>query len=259
MVWTEARLVEAKDRMGIKIGEVARRTGLTVRTLRHYEEIGLLPRPARNEGGQRQYGADEIERLQRIVALRQLGLGLEEIRVLLLRPETTALSVLEMHILRIEERIAAWTRLRERLRSLVLVHQAGESMSVDQLLETLEMMTMVEKHYTPEQLELLAQRREEVGEERIKQVEAEWPRLIEEMVAAIDAGVTPTDPRAKALAERWMGLVQEFSGGNREIEGAVKRVWEQEGEQIVQQHGMNPRMMECAEFVNQALSDGSAE
>jgi DNA-binding transcriptional MerR regulator len=259
VIWTDTRSLEVESGMGIKIGEVARRTGLTVRTLRHYEEIGLLPPPARNEGGQRQYGVDEIERLQRIVALRQLDLGLEEIRTLLQRPETTAQGVLEMHLERVEERIAAWTRLRERLRSLTLALQAGESMSVDQLLETLEMMTMVEKHYTPEQLEWLALRRGEVGEERIKQVEAEWPRLIDEVVAAIDAGVSPNDPRAKALAERWMGLVREFSGGNLEIEGAVQRVWEQEGEHIVQQHGMNPRMMECAEFVNKALASSSAE
>jgi DNA-binding transcriptional MerR regulator len=238
----------------LKIGEVARRSGLTVRTLRHYEAMGLLKPSARSEGGQRLYGTAELERLQQIVSLRQLGFGLEEIRALLHRPEMSALEVVELHLSRIDERIADLARLQHRLRLVANQLRSGGDSSVDDLLETVEMMTMVEKHYSSEQLEWLARRREEVGETRIKEVEAEWPKLIDEVANAIDRGLRPHDPEAQALAARWMELVREFSGGNQAIEGVVKRVWEAEGEQIVQQHGMNPRMTECMAYINQALT-----
>jgi DNA-binding transcriptional MerR regulator len=238
----------------LKIGEVAKRTGLSVRALRHDEELGLLRPASRNDGGQRIYGARELARLQQIVSLRQLGFGLSGIRAMLAGPEPDPLDVLESHLAQIEARIDAWSRLRDRLTSIARQMRAGESRSLNDLLETLEMMAMAEKYYTQEQLERLARRRDEVGEDRVKEVEAEWPRLIDEVIAAIDAGVSANDPRARALAERWMGLVREFSGGNREIEGVIQRVWEQDGERLVEQHGMNPRMMECADYINRALA-----
>ena len=70
----------------IRIGEVAKRIGITIHTLRHYEALGLKPPARRNEGRQRLYGASEIARLQQIVMLKQLGLGLAEISTLLNRP-----------------------------------------------------------------------------------------------------------------------------------------------------------------------------
>jgi len=220
--------------------------------------MGLLNPGARSEGGQRLYVAPELERLQQIVSLRQLGFGLDEIRTLLHRPEMSALEVVELHLSRVDERIADLTTLQHRLRLVSNQLRRGESTSFDVVSETVEMMTMVEKHYSPEQLEWLQRRREEVGETRIQEVEAEWPQLIDEVVAAIDRGIPPGDPHAQALARRWTELVREFTGSNQEIEGAVQRVWEVDGEQLVQQHGLNPRMSECAAYISQALA-GSAD
>ncbi len=63
-----------------RIEQVAARTGLTKRTLRYYEEIGLLPPPARTEGNYRLYSEADITRLERILALKEaLGLTLSEI------------------------------------------------------------------------------------------------------------------------------------------------------------------------------------
>src|SRR3954465_7980083 len=62
-----------------KIGELARRTGLTVRTLHHYDAIGLLPPAERSEGAHRVYGEDDVRRLYRIVSLRSLGFPLDAI------------------------------------------------------------------------------------------------------------------------------------------------------------------------------------
>jgi DNA-binding transcriptional MerR regulator len=64
------------------IGELAERTGVSTRTVRYYEELGLLPGVRRRAGGRRVYGRDEIERLRFIQRLKGLGLSLAEIREL---------------------------------------------------------------------------------------------------------------------------------------------------------------------------------
>lgn len=64
----------------LSIGEVCRRTGLSPRTVRYYEELGLLPGVRRRSGGRRVYGSDELERLRFIQRLKTLGLSLAEIR-----------------------------------------------------------------------------------------------------------------------------------------------------------------------------------
>ena len=70
----------APDRELLKIGEFARRGGTSPRTLRYYEELGLLPGVRRRAGGRRVYGADEVERLRFIQRLKTLGLSLAEVK-----------------------------------------------------------------------------------------------------------------------------------------------------------------------------------
>ena len=66
----------------LSLDEVRRRTGLSARTLRYYEELGLLPGVRRRAGGRRVYGDDELERLHFIGRLKALGLSLAEIKEL---------------------------------------------------------------------------------------------------------------------------------------------------------------------------------
>src|SRR5256885_13714858 len=89
----------------LKVGELARRTGLTVRTLHHYDEIGLL-RPSLHTGsGHRLYAAADVARLQQVVSLRQLGFSLEEIGACLTRPDFSPLKVIDLHLARLREQI----------------------------------------------------------------------------------------------------------------------------------------------------------
>nr|MBX2819365.1 MerR family transcriptional regulator [Rhodothermaceae bacterium] len=67
----------------LKVGALAKKTGLTVRTLHYYEEIGLLFPAGRSEKGYRLYGMVEVQRLQSILSLQQLGFALEDIRQVL--------------------------------------------------------------------------------------------------------------------------------------------------------------------------------
>ncbi|HEX2290816.1 MAG TPA: MerR family transcriptional regulator [Pseudonocardiaceae bacterium] len=71
------------DGQSWKVGQLARLAGLTVRTLHHYDQVGLLSPSARTPSGHRLYGEPDVHRLYRIVALRELGLSLEVIGDLL--------------------------------------------------------------------------------------------------------------------------------------------------------------------------------
>lgn len=97
----------------MRIGEVARRTGLTERTLRYYEELGLLA-PSRASGGQRSYDADTLARLSRIRLQRELGTPLADID-----PDgAELLPLISEHLAGIDNRLARLARERERVRTV---------------------------------------------------------------------------------------------------------------------------------------------
>lgn len=103
----------------LRIGEVARRTGLTTRTLRHYDELGLLVPSGRTDVDYRMYTLDDVQRLLAIQHLKSLGLGLTEIGAALDDPGFDASATLRRHIEAVEDRIAAEQDLLRRLTSLV--------------------------------------------------------------------------------------------------------------------------------------------
>ena len=85
-----------------------------------------------------------------------------------------------------------------------------------------------EKFYSPEQLDWLKQRAEEIGEERIREVENEWPRLIAEVRAEMQSGNDPSSDRMKELSDRWNSLVAEFTGGDPGIERSLASMYHAE-------------------------------
>jgi DNA-binding transcriptional MerR regulator len=217
----------------MKVGALAKRTGLSVRTLHYYDEIGLLAPSAHSEGGHRLYTAADIARLQQIKSLRQLGFSLEQTRECLSRPDYSPQRVIAAQLARLREQIALQERLCASLEAITRWLAAAETVSVEHFLNAIERMNMTEKYYTPEQLEYLKQRREIVGEARIHEVEAEWPRLMAEVRAEMEQGTDPSDPRVQALAQRWMGLVQEFTGGDPGITQSLKTMYEREQPQDI--------------------------
>ena len=107
------------------IGDAARASGVKVPTIRYYEEIGLLPRPPRTEGGRRSYGAEDLRRLAFIRHARELGFEIDAIRTLLKlqdEPEQScaaADALARDHLVAVERRIASLTALRGELQRMV--------------------------------------------------------------------------------------------------------------------------------------------
>ena len=108
----------------VTIGELARKTGCGVETIRYYEREGLLPKPGRTSGNFRRYGQEHAELLSFIRHCRSLDLALDEIRILLKfrsAPEEDCRDVnalLDAHIGHVEERIAELQSLEGQLKAL---------------------------------------------------------------------------------------------------------------------------------------------
>src|SRR5437588_7172410 len=94
-----------------QVGELARQTGLSVRTLHYYEEVGVLAPSGRTEAGYRLYSEADVARLQQIRSLRQLGFSLEEVRDCLGRPDFAPQRVLQLHLARLREQVELQQRL----------------------------------------------------------------------------------------------------------------------------------------------------
>jgi MerR family transcriptional regulator, copper efflux regulator len=107
----------------MRIGQLAAQTGYSVRTIRFYEQAGLLLAPDRTPSGYRVYDQDAITRLRFVGSAQALGLSLAEIaEVLRIRdyqgpPCTYVAELIETHIGAIEDRITELTALRDELRA----------------------------------------------------------------------------------------------------------------------------------------------
>ncbi|WP_438445026.1 MerR family transcriptional regulator [Gorillibacterium sp. sgz5001074] len=100
----------------LKVGELARLTGLTIRTLRYYDQMGLLHPSAQTEAGHRLYEEADLARLHQILTLKELGLSLEEIKALLLSGQVTPEETVRLQMERLEQEIWQRSRLLELLR-----------------------------------------------------------------------------------------------------------------------------------------------
>jgi DNA-binding transcriptional MerR regulator len=101
--------------MDYSVGQVARYAGVSVRTLHHYDEIGLLAPGGRSPSGYRRYAERDLERLQQVLYYRELGFPLEEIATILDDPGTDAAAHLRRQHLLLTRRI---DRLREMVASV---------------------------------------------------------------------------------------------------------------------------------------------
>ena len=95
-----------------------------------------------------------------------------------------------------------------------------------------------------------------MGEDRIREVEAEWPRLMDEVRAEMERGTDPADPRVQALARRWQGLVSEFTGGDPAIAQSLRNLYQNESHVAGMDVGaMRPLM----EYVGKAMAAANTQ
>jgi DNA-binding transcriptional MerR regulator len=238
--------MHVSDARPLRVGEVAEATGLTVRTLHHYDEIGLLEPSERSGAGYRLYTDADVRRLYRILALRGMGFSLDEIAATLRREGEDPRPAVRRHLEQVDEQLRLARRLRTRLARILDLLDRADEPSTDQFIEAIEVMTRMERYYTPEQLTQLERRAESIGEDGLRRAEAEWAELIAAVDAERAAGTDPADARLDPLVERWTALIAQFTGGDPGIKASLQRMYDTEGSERASRGAVTGDTMEYA-------------
>ncbi|MEI6665757.1 MAG: MerR family transcriptional regulator [Chloroflexota bacterium] len=235
------------------IGALAKETGLTVRTLRHYEHEGLLTPSHRNDTGHRVYSSADVTRLYEILVLRRIGLGLAAIREQLESPRDLR-DVVAEHLTATREASAVQQRLIERLQRVHTSLEFGQ-LSSEALLRVMEDMTMLERYLSTEQMERLREHRSSVGVERIRAASVEQQAILQELDAARVAGTDPSAPDVLELVGRLKALFLEFVG-EPELAGAMISMVQSEGSAVAS-HGLVSE--ELGAYLSKAIGVSSGD
>lgn len=218
------------DERQISTGEAARISGLTIRTLQHYDNIGVLPASGRTEGGRRFYTDNDMIKLEHVVFYRGLGFSLDQIKEKLLDMKmdqrasdllTTQKTLLYNQIYSIQNSIAAieasqeiisvgkqppWTLLATFMRSLGAV----------------DISTWADYEFSEEQQKVF---QEHFGQlEEVLDFYNTWKRLSIKAAAFYEAGIEPQETIARRLAKEWETMVEKVTGGDKDHEQAYLEV-----------------------------------
>ncbi|MCB1053371.1 MAG: MerR family transcriptional regulator [Acidobacteria bacterium] len=239
--------------MGYRIGTIAKQTGLSQRTLRYYDQIGLVPTRRCGQSGYRLYDVLSLARLHRVLLLRATGLDLSAIKSLLDHPQHNHLQDLEKHLEQIDQQIHQLHQQRERLQTLMTQLRDQNSPDPAAWLDHIKELTMYETYYSAEQREALAKRAEQLGPQAIEAAQNAWPVLIQDVKNAQSQGLDPLDPTVVELAKRWKTLVDAFTGGDPGIQHSLQNLYAKEHANIQAQHPEHVPSRELMAYLQPAL------
>lgn len=194
--------------------------GVTPRTLRHYDQIGLLKPSSIGENSYRYYGEQEALRLQQILFYRELGLPLADIKRIMGRHDFDVLAALESHKTEISKRIARLEHLVRTVDDTISYLKGQKLMDNKQIFagftpEEEERYTReAEQMYDPETVRESSRRWKAYGADKQKAILAEGREIYVGMVAAMPRGAD--SPEAQALVERWRAHMDYFWTPNLE-------------------------------------------
>lgn len=205
----------------LKVGELAALARLTVRTLHHYDSIGLLQPSARSDAGYRLYGRDDVARLHQIQALRSFGMSLSDIGLYLDSPEGSPLAVVERQLAVLDRQLLEAARMREQLQRLRAELADGGQPDLSTWLDSLEQMSMYEKYFTQDELARLPLYHDET-------VRAQFKGLVEEARELIRTQVAPDAETAAAFGRRWLDAFGRGTGGDAELAARINLMAQRE-------------------------------
>lgn len=209
------------------VGQLARLAGVTVRTLHHYEEIGLLVPCGRSHAGYRRYGTEGLDRLTRILYYRDLGFGLDDVAALLDGDTDPAVHLRTQHRLLTErlERVRAMVTAIEREME---AHMSGIRMTPEEQLEIFgeswDPAYQVEAEQRWGDTPAWAQSQERTAhytKQDWQEVKAEADALIADALAAFTEGAAPGTSRADAVAERHRATLNRFYDADHRLQREV--------------------------------------
>jgi DNA-binding transcriptional MerR regulator len=213
-----------------RVGELAEATGLTVRALHHFDEIALLRPVLRSATGHRLYTAEDVRRLYRVVALRQLGMPLHRIARALDGDSDELADAVSQQLDHVEAGLLQQQRIRQHLVALREAMGRDEP-SPNQLLDTIEVIMQQAKYFSDDQLQQIKRRHDSVGAAGFARWMDQITALAGEAIELAERAVDPADEAAQSLARRWATVMADVSGGDRTVVSAMYAKLDGEGAQ----------------------------
>ena len=211
--------------------DFARLAGVTVRTLHHYDRIGLLKPSGYTGAGYRLYRKQDLIRLQQIVTLKFIGFSLNQIKNLLNNNSfdlTVALNQQREIIAEKRKQLDLAISAIEKAQTLLATNDEPDWEAFKQIIEVINMQNNMEwtkKYYSEEAKQKIAERAAAIPTEVIEQGQRDWATLIREVETAVSDGVDPKSEQAAGLATRWSELIKAFTGGDREIQAGLNQMY----------------------------------
>ena len=204
----------------ISTGEVAKISGLTIRTLQHYDNIGVLPASGRTEGGRRFYTESDMIKLEHIIFYRGLGFSLDQIKRILVEPKTDKNAAELLSV----QKVMLYNQIYNIQNSIAAIEASQEIINAGKtppwtLLATFMQslgrvdLSMWENYkFSDEQTEVFREHFQTLND--VMDFYNTWKRLSIKSAAFSEAGIKPGETIAQTLAMEWAEMVQKVTGGN---------------------------------------------
>lgn len=193
--------------MDYTIGQLAKLTGTTVRALHHYEKQGLLKPSSRTPAGYRRYSQRDVLVLHRILACRQMGMGLKEISTYLGAQGPPLSDLLAKQAAKVRSDLAQLRSLLSKLERLMLLSSTKRaSVLSTELLDLMNAMQSLRQHYTSDELKELHAIRDTIDPDDLQEMRRTLQTLLEGFTTALAKQTDPNDVHVKDLARQWLAL-----------------------------------------------------
>jgi DNA-binding transcriptional MerR regulator len=207
-----------KNESLLSIGEVVKRTGLSERSLRYYEQFGLIT-PARTEAGRRVYGAGDLTTLHHITILKRAGFPLKRIRELFARPDFDGGAIIAAQIMALEAERSAIDTAIDALHAARKAGSRGRTIGVEALCNLIQIgerkmqeeawKQFIGKHYTPEEIDQWKAAKEQAVGGDFEGYKAKMGDLFRRIEAALP--MDPASSKAQAFLAEWNALLKPFA------------------------------------------------
>jgi DNA-binding transcriptional MerR regulator len=225
----------AAETTGMTVGQAAARLGVTVRTLHHWDAIGLGSPSLRTRGGYRLYVAADVARLQRAVIYRELGLSLDTIRALLDAQTADPTVPIRAQRQQVQERIARLQEMTEGLDRMIQAHEQGILLTAEQQAAIFgsdwQPEWVLDAHArwgdTPQWAEY-AERAATYGPDDWDAIARAHSALETELARAMQDGIVPGSAEANRLAERHREAFSAYFHLTHEMQVCLSRRYQED-------------------------------
>ncbi|MDQ0174833.1 MerR family transcriptional regulator [Bacillus chungangensis] len=225
----------------ISIKALSKKTGISTRTMRYYEEINLILPAAKDEAGMRYYSKENMIKLQQIRFLRSIGLRLKDIK-LFLEQENDPVSLLHNQLQYVNEQMEQLKNMKRNIKQLLFSIEIEGGLQWELLFHLMQNneASNIEKHYK-EEIEIM---------EKLRTVNSQWIAYFKQIVQLYEAKTPPDSPNMQKICHELTEITMELFNGDKQ---KANQVWDMVSQpQSFSKLGGYPIRQEILQFLDDA-------